>query len=61
MSEIGERERQLQGLVNRLWAIFTGTPEEIAREFGESRCKDDSNRVNYALELMEMHVTERTR
>jgi hypothetical protein len=43
---------RLQRLVNDLYALFTSTPEQIAARFGESRCRDDSARINYALEWL---------
>jgi hypothetical protein len=48
-----------QELVDDLYRLFTSTSNEIAQFFGESRCTDDSARLNYALELMESYVTER--
>jgi hypothetical protein len=47
-----------QQLINDLYALFTSTPTEIAERFGESRCKDDHGRINYALEWIQDFVTE---
>lgn len=52
------REAELQELINDLYRLFTMTTQEIAAEFGEARCKDDSARINYALELLADHVTD---
>jgi hypothetical protein len=57
MSEL-TREQRLQHLVDDLFLLCTGTPEDIVRQFGQS-CPDDHARINYALELLESHVTGR--
>jgi hypothetical protein len=43
---------RLEALVCDLYILFTSTSEDIAKTFGEGRCKNDSSRINYALELM---------
>jgi hypothetical protein len=49
---------QLQRLVDDLFLLFTSTPEEVVQHFGQS-CLNDHTRINYALELLESHVTGR--
>ncbi len=47
-----EREQELQQVVDTVYEMLQMTPDQIARHLGESRVKDDSGRVNYALELL---------
>lgn len=54
-----DRLASLQRLVNDVFAVLTSTPQEIAEQFGESRCVDDHARINYVLEWMDKFVTER--
>ena len=52
------REQVLQRLVDNLYELFTlSSREEIAARFGESRCIDDSSRINYALEWLDDYVS----
>lgn len=47
-----------QRLIDDLYFLFTHDPAEIAAQFGESRCVDDSCRINYALEWLADFVSE---
>jgi hypothetical protein len=52
------REDRLQRVVNAVFVLLMSTPEDIAQQFGQN-CPDDHARINYALELLESHVTGR--
>jgi hypothetical protein len=48
----------VQRLIDDLYFLFTHDPTEIAEKFGESRVKNDSARVNYAIEWLADYVSE---
>lgn len=48
----------LQRLVDDLYVLFTSSSEEIVQRFGESRVKNDTGRVNYALEWLAPFVSK---
>jgi hypothetical protein len=61
MSNNQRRRDELQRLVDDLWFLFTETGPKIRARFGESQLTNDHNRINYALELMDVHVSQPVR
>lgn len=54
MSEqnLEKRVKQLESMLDVCWYLCTDDYEEVVARFGESQLKDDSNRLNYMMELL---------